>query len=221
MSFARGQPRPANAGRKKGARNKRTLAAASKVAHPDALDHLAAVMAAKDDPTITPDPRPRSARSAIRRLRSSAPEDHAIELESRTADVLLCSNVGFYLDIDLSDGGLDLTVADVPGPPTWVILQLGFAGPRLCRYRRQKRVAQRSPRDPLEQRDDGQARPARVKVRDRKALLCVLHKGATSTARSLKKSRASPPDPRRAASFSSALLRWSCDRDQPAGRHIS
>jgi hypothetical protein len=61
MSFARGQPRPANAGRKKGARNKRTLAAASKAVHPDALDHLAAVMAAKDDPTITPDLRLRAA----------------------------------------------------------------------------------------------------------------------------------------------------------------
>ena len=60
MSFARGQPRPANAGRKKGARNKRTLAAEPKV-NADALDHLAAMMAAKDDPTITPDLRLRAA----------------------------------------------------------------------------------------------------------------------------------------------------------------
>jgi hypothetical protein len=61
MSFAGGQPKPANGGRKKGVRNKRTVAATSKAAHPDALDHLAAVMAAKDDPTITPDLRFRAA----------------------------------------------------------------------------------------------------------------------------------------------------------------
>ena len=61
MSFAGGQPKPANGGRKKGVRNKRTVAATSKAAHPDALDHLAAVMAAKDDPTITPDLRLRAA----------------------------------------------------------------------------------------------------------------------------------------------------------------
>jgi hypothetical protein len=61
MRFVRGQPKPANGGRKKGVRNKRTVAAASRAAHPDALDHLAAVMAAKDDPTITPDLRLRAA----------------------------------------------------------------------------------------------------------------------------------------------------------------
>ena len=61
MRFARGQPKPANGGRKKGVRNKRTVAAASKAPYPDALDHLAAVMAAKDDPTITPDLRLRAA----------------------------------------------------------------------------------------------------------------------------------------------------------------
>jgi hypothetical protein len=61
MRFVRGQPKPANGGRKKGVRNKRTVAAASKAAHPDALDHLAAVMAAKDDPTITPELKLRAA----------------------------------------------------------------------------------------------------------------------------------------------------------------
>ncbi len=60
MSFARGQPRPANAGRKKGARNKRTIAAE---AYPDALEHLTKVMTATtdSDPTITPDLRLRAA----------------------------------------------------------------------------------------------------------------------------------------------------------------
>ncbi len=57
MSFARGQPRPANAGRKKGARNKRTLAAA---ARPDALAHLEKVMTSTDG-TITPDLKLRAA----------------------------------------------------------------------------------------------------------------------------------------------------------------
>jgi hypothetical protein len=61
MRFVRGQPKPAKGGRKKGVRNKRTVAAASKAAHPDALDHLAAVMAAKDDPTITPELKLRAA----------------------------------------------------------------------------------------------------------------------------------------------------------------
>ena len=51
MSFATGQPRPANAGRKKGTRNKRTLAAD---ARPDALAHLEKVMTSTDG-VITPD----------------------------------------------------------------------------------------------------------------------------------------------------------------------
>jgi hypothetical protein len=58
--FARGKPRPANSGRKKGVRNRSTLAVESK-GYPDALDHLATVMAAHDDPTITPDLRLRAA----------------------------------------------------------------------------------------------------------------------------------------------------------------
>ena len=57
MSFA---PWSRQSGRKKGARNKRTLAAVPRV-YPDALDHLAKVMAAKDDPMITPDLRLRAA----------------------------------------------------------------------------------------------------------------------------------------------------------------
>jgi hypothetical protein len=56
----RGYPKPANSGRKKGSRNRRTLAAALKT-YPDALDHLASVVAAKDDTTITPDLRLRAA----------------------------------------------------------------------------------------------------------------------------------------------------------------
>ena len=50
MTFARGYPKPANSGRKKGARNKRTLAAA---ARPDALAHLEKIMTSTDG-TITP-----------------------------------------------------------------------------------------------------------------------------------------------------------------------
>jgi hypothetical protein len=51
MTFARGQPKPANGGRKKGVRNKRTLAAEAK---PDGLNHLIEVMTSTD-PVITPD----------------------------------------------------------------------------------------------------------------------------------------------------------------------
>jgi hypothetical protein len=51
--FTQGAPRPANAGRKPGSRNKRTLAGAPKT-YPDALEHLAKVMTSTDG-TITPD----------------------------------------------------------------------------------------------------------------------------------------------------------------------
>jgi hypothetical protein len=47
-------------GRKKGAKNKRTIAAAPKT-YPDALDYLAEKTAAKDDPLVTPDLRLRAA----------------------------------------------------------------------------------------------------------------------------------------------------------------
>ncbi len=57
MTFARGYPKPANSGRKKGARNKRTLAAA---ARPDALAHLEKIMTSTDG-TITPDLKLRAA----------------------------------------------------------------------------------------------------------------------------------------------------------------
>jgi hypothetical protein len=57
MSFAPGHAKAG--GRRKGARNKRTLAAEPKT-YADALRHLAAVMAAKD-PTITPELRLRAA----------------------------------------------------------------------------------------------------------------------------------------------------------------
>jgi hypothetical protein len=60
MTFVRGYPKPANSGRKKGSRNRHTLAAAPKT-YPDALEHLASVVAAKDDPLITPDLRLRAA----------------------------------------------------------------------------------------------------------------------------------------------------------------
>src|SRR5271166_3092209 len=59
MAFAKGKPRPANSGRQKGARNKRTLAGAPKT-YPDALEHLASVMASTDG-TITPDLKLRAA----------------------------------------------------------------------------------------------------------------------------------------------------------------
>ena len=65
MTFARGQPRPANAGRKKGSRNKHTIAAASAFAstsqYPDALAYLAKVMTSANDPLVTPDMRLRAA----------------------------------------------------------------------------------------------------------------------------------------------------------------
>ena len=57
MTFARGQPKPANGGRKKGVRNKRTLAAEAK---PDGLNHLIEVMTSTD-PVITPDLKLRAA----------------------------------------------------------------------------------------------------------------------------------------------------------------
>ena len=56
--FTQGTPKPANSGRKQGARNKRTIAAE---AYPDALAHLTAVMTAKDDPLITPELKLRAA----------------------------------------------------------------------------------------------------------------------------------------------------------------
>ena len=59
MVFTNGHPK--TGGRKKGGRNKRTIAAA---AHPDALDHLEKVMASTDDPTITPDLKLRAAIAA-------------------------------------------------------------------------------------------------------------------------------------------------------------
>ena len=57
MAFTPGAPRPANSGRKRGARNKRTLAAAEKL---DALKHLVEVIE-NDDGTITPDLKLRAA----------------------------------------------------------------------------------------------------------------------------------------------------------------
>ena len=59
MAFARGKPRPANSGRRKGSRNKSTLAGAPKT-YPDALEHLAKVMTSADG-TITPDLKLRAA----------------------------------------------------------------------------------------------------------------------------------------------------------------
>ena len=56
--FTQGMSKPANSGRKQGARNKRTIAAE---AYPDALAHLTAVMTAKDDPLITPELKLRAA----------------------------------------------------------------------------------------------------------------------------------------------------------------
>jgi hypothetical protein len=47
-------------GRQKGVRNKKTILVEPKP-HPDGLDHLAAVMTASDDPTITPELRLRAA----------------------------------------------------------------------------------------------------------------------------------------------------------------
>jgi hypothetical protein len=57
MRFTPGTPRPPNAGRKRGSRNKRTLAAAEKL---DALRHLVEVIENKDG-TITPDLKLRAA----------------------------------------------------------------------------------------------------------------------------------------------------------------
>ncbi len=59
MAFARGKPRPANSGRRKGSRNKSTLAGAPKT-YPGALEHLAKVMTSADG-TITPDLKLRAA----------------------------------------------------------------------------------------------------------------------------------------------------------------
>lgn len=62
MAFAPGSPRPPNAGRKKGQRNKRTLAAKSARNYPDGLAYLAKIMTAPDDdPTVTADMRLRAA----------------------------------------------------------------------------------------------------------------------------------------------------------------
>lgn len=48
MKFAAGTPRPANSGRKRGSRNKRTLAAELARNYPDGLAYLAEVMASQD-----------------------------------------------------------------------------------------------------------------------------------------------------------------------------
>jgi hypothetical protein len=60
MSFATGHAK--SGGRKKGARNKRTVAAAPQT-YPDALEHLAKIVATtpETDPTITPELRLRAA----------------------------------------------------------------------------------------------------------------------------------------------------------------
>ena len=55
MAFASGAPRHPNAGRKKGSRNRRTLAAESARNYPDGLAYLARVMQSDDDPLVTPD----------------------------------------------------------------------------------------------------------------------------------------------------------------------
>lgn len=59
MSFTRGWAK--TGGRGPGSGNKRTIVAAAPKTYPDALDYLAEVMAAKDDPLITPDLRLRAA----------------------------------------------------------------------------------------------------------------------------------------------------------------
>lgn len=59
MPFAKGKPRAANAGRRRGTRNKRTVAAQGPV-YPDALKHLAEVMASTDG-AITPELKLRAA----------------------------------------------------------------------------------------------------------------------------------------------------------------
>jgi hypothetical protein len=57
MTFVKGQRKPPNAGRRAGTPNKRTVIART---HPDALDHLAKVMASTD-PLITPELKMRAA----------------------------------------------------------------------------------------------------------------------------------------------------------------
>lgn len=59
MPFAKGKPRAKTAGRRRGTRNKRTIAAQGPV-YPDALKHLAEVMASTDG-TITPELKLRAA----------------------------------------------------------------------------------------------------------------------------------------------------------------
>jgi hypothetical protein len=72
MSFASGNPKPANRGRKKGARNKRTLAAAPK-AYPDALEHLAKAMASDDGTVNIPSLHPFAPRLSSGRLITPRP----------------------------------------------------------------------------------------------------------------------------------------------------
>jgi hypothetical protein len=43
------------------------------------------------------------------------------------SDVWTCP-VGFNLDVSLTAGGLDVTVASIPEPSTWVVLAAGFLG---------------------------------------------------------------------------------------------
>ncbi len=50
---------------------------------------------------------------------------------AKSADVWLCSGVGFYLDLSLvggARGSVDLSVAGVPEPATWAMLAAGFLG---------------------------------------------------------------------------------------------
>ena len=77
MTFTKGTPKPANGGRKRGTRNRRTIAAAGR---PDALEHLEKVMTAtaETDPLILPDMKLRAA-IALAHFQHSKPAPTRIE----------------------------------------------------------------------------------------------------------------------------------------------
>jgi hypothetical protein len=81
MKFTKGKPKPANSGRKKGVRNKRTIAAEAKT---DGLDYLAMVVATTDDPTITPDLR---LRAAIALTAYQHPKPAPLEMANQPIDL--------------------------------------------------------------------------------------------------------------------------------------
>jgi len=79
MRFTSGTPRPANAGRRKGSRNRRTIVAESARNYPDGLAYLVKVMQSENDPLVTPDMR---LKAAISISQYQHPKPTPVEIET-------------------------------------------------------------------------------------------------------------------------------------------